>query len=103
MPLFKASKNKLIKIKEKYLQFYIGYRIVDSHINFCSVSFYKEKLRIGILLPDKNLEDPKKWIKKFPKSFNFAKNLKTFNISSEKDIRYAMNLIEQSYEFNKNR
>lgn len=104
--IFQQLKEKTLElgdIKEKYLKLYLSYRIGDSHINFCSVHFYKEKLQIYILLPDKNLEDSKKWIKKVPKSFGWAKNLKYFNIKSEKDIKYAMNLIEQSYEFNKNR
>jgi len=90
-------------IKEKYLRRYIGYSIRDSHINFCNVRFYKQKLEIDILLPDKNLDDPKKWTRKHPASYNWAKNSKRFRITSEKDIYYAINLIEQSYEFNKNR
>jgi len=104
--LFYTLREKLSdleEIKEKYLQFYIGYRIGDGNKNFCSIHFYKKKLEITILVPDKKLEDPKKWTKKFPKSYGFAKNLKSFKIDSEKDIRYTMNLIEQSYEFNKNR
>ena len=104
--LFYELKEKILElgeIKEKFLQFYIGYRIGDSSRNFCSVHFYKEKLEIAILIPDKELDDPKKWAQKFPKSYGFAKNLKIFNIKSEKDIRYAINLIEQSYDFNKKR
>jgi len=104
--IFKVLQEKIFElgdIKEKYLQFYIGYRIGDGSFNFCSIHFYKEKLEIDILIPDDKLNDPKKWAKKYPKSFGFAKNLKSFNIFSEKDIAYAMNLIEQSYEFNKKR
>lgn len=95
--------SELGEIKEKYLQFYIGYRISDGNLNFCAIHFYKAKLELDILIPDKNLHDPKKLTKKAPKSYGWAKNSKTFNIFSEKEIPYAMNLIEQSFEFNKNR
>ncbi len=104
--LFYKMREKIFElgeIKEKYLQFYVGYRNSESSMNFCTIHIHKGKLRIGILIPDKKLEDPKKWGRKFPTSYGFAKNLKTFDISSEKYINYAMNLIEQSYEFNKNR
>jgi predicted transport protein len=104
--LFYALKEEIMdlgEIKENPKQEYVGYRISDGHINFVAVHFYKEKLELTILIPDKNLEDPKKWTRKVPDSFGWAKNLKFLTITSEKDIRYAMNLIEQSYEFNKDR
>ncbi|MDO8632977.1 MAG: DUF5655 domain-containing protein [Candidatus Wildermuthbacteria bacterium] len=104
--IFQMLKEKIMdlgEIKENSKQFYVGYRISDGHINFVAVHFYKEKLDLTILIPDKNLDDPKKWTRKVPKSFGWAKNLKFFTIKSEKDIRYAMSLIEQSYEFNKSR
>jgi len=104
--IFYPLREKILElgeIKEKYLRRYVGYSIGDSHINFCSVRFYKQKLEIDILLPDKNLDDPKKWARKHPASYNWAKNSKRFRVASEKDIFYAMNLIEQSYQFNKNR
>ncbi|OGZ62989.1 MAG: hypothetical protein A2998_01090 [Candidatus Staskawiczbacteria bacterium RIFCSPLOWO2_01_FULL_37_25b] len=104
--LFYALKEKIMdlgEIKEKYLQFYVSYRAGDSYISFCQVHFYKEKLLIAILIEDKKLIDSKKWVKKAPKSYGWAKNCKFFSIKSEKDIKYAIDLIEQSYEFNKNR
>lgn len=104
--LFYALKEKVLElgeINEKYLQFYVGYKINDSYISFCQIHFYKEKLEVAILLPDKKISDPKKWARKVPKSYGWAKNCKFFNIKSEKDISYAMDLIKQSYEFNKNR
>lgn len=104
--LFYSLKEKILElgeINEKYLKFYIGYRIGDGYINFCSVHFYKEKLETPILIPDNKLKDPKKWTRKAPKSFGWAKNLKIFSINSEKDIPYAIELIRQSYEFNKSR
>ncbi len=104
--LYSSLKEKIFElgdVKEIPKQLYVAYRIGDSRINFCSIHFYKEKLEIYILIADKNLDDPRKMSKKVPKSYGWAKNLKVFNITSEKDLRYAMNLIEQSYEFNKNR
>jgi predicted transport protein len=104
--LFSILKDKIMEfgdINEKYLQLYVSYRAGDSYISFCQVHFYKEKLFIAILIEDKKLSDLKKWIKKAPKSYGWAKNCKFFDIKSEKDIPYAMDLIRQSYEFNKNR
>lgn len=104
--LFYLLKEKIFEfgeISEKYLQSYVNYRAGDSYISFCQIHFYKEKLLIAILIADKKLLDPKKWTKKAPKSYGWAKNCKSFNIKSEKDILYAMDLIKQSYEFNKNR
>jgi len=104
--LFFVLKEKILElgeINEKYLQFYVGYKMGDSYISFCQIHFYKEKLEISILIPDKKLSDSKKWARKVPKSYGWAKNSKFFNIKTEKDISYTMNLIEQSYEFNKSR
>jgi len=104
--LFYTLKEKIFEfgeINEKYLQLYVSYKMGDSYISFCQIHFFKEKLEIAILIPDKKLSDPKKWVKKPPKSYGWAKNCKVFPIKSEKDISYAMDLIKQSYEFNKNR
>ncbi len=104
--IFYQLKDKILElgnIKEQLKNDYIAYRVGDSHINFCTIKFYKKKLEVFILVPDKSLEDSKKWIRHYPKSFGWAKNLKSFNLQSEKDIRHAINLVEQSYEFNKNR
>jgi len=104
--IFYNLREKIIElgdIKEKYLQLYVGYNINASHINFCSIHFYKKKIEVFILVSDTKLSDPKRMVKKVPKSYGWAKNLKFFDVFSEKDIPYAMTLIEQSYEFNKNR
>lgn len=94
---------ELGEVTENYKQAYIGYRIGERKINFVSIHFYKEKLELYILIPKNKLLDPKGWGKTIPKSFGWAKNLKKFVIRSEKDVSYAMELIRQSYEFNKNR
>ncbi|MDD5547824.1 MAG: DUF5655 domain-containing protein [Candidatus Pacebacteria bacterium] len=104
--LFYLLKEKILEfgeINEKYLQLYLSYKIGDNYISFCQIHFFKEKLEIAILIPDKKLFDSKGWAKKPPKSYGWAKNCKIFPIRSEKDILYAMELVRQSYEFNKNR
>lgn len=104
--LFTKLRDKIFElgdVKEKYLQFYVGWRAGDSNINFASAHLYKSKIELFILIPDKELKDPKKWITKKPESYGWAKNLKLFKIDSEGELDYAMNLISQSYEFNKNR
>lgn len=90
-------------VTEKYLQFYVAYRIGDRKLNFVSIHFYKEKLDVSILISSNKLEDPKRVSKTIPKSFGWAKNLRVFQIKNEKEIPYAMELIRQSYEFNKSR
>ena len=104
--LFFTLKEKILElgeINEKYLQFYVGYKVKDSYISFCQIHFYKEKLEIAILIPDKKFSDSKKWARKVPKSWGWAKNCKFFDVKSEKDVSYAVDLIGQSYGFNKNR
>lgn len=104
--LFESLREKIFElgdIKEKYLQFYVGYRAGDSYINFTAVHFYKSKLELTILISDEELKDPKGWAKKKPASYGWAKNLKLFDIKSEADLSYAMDLIRQSHEFNKGR
>lgn len=104
--IFNILREKLLElgeVTENYKQFYIGYRIGERKINFVSIHFYKGKLDLYILLPKNKLVDPKKWVRTIPRSYGWAKNLKLFTVKSEKDVPYTMNLIEQSYTFNKNR
>ena len=104
--IFKELKEKILElgnITENCKQGYIGYRVKDRKNNFITIHFYKNKLDLYILIPNNKLNDPKKWAKNIPKSFGWAKNLKFFTISLEKDILYTMELVKQSFEFNKNR
>jgi len=104
--MFFDLRDKILEwgnIEEKINKFYIGYHPVDKYFQFCQIHFFKSKLTIFILLPDKKLIDPKHWVKKSPPSWGWAKNSKYFEISNEKDLPYALELIKQSYEFNKNR
>jgi predicted transport protein len=104
--LFKILQEKILdlgEMSEKYLQLYVGYRILDKKINFVTIHFYKEKLQIYILIPRNKIDDPKKVTETIPKSYGWAKNLRRFNLRSEKEIPYGVELIRQAYEFNKAR
>jgi len=104
--LFRSLQERLLdlgEITEKYLQLYVAYRIPDQKINFVSIHFYKEKLELYILIEADKLSDPRDIAKAVPESYGWAKNLRRFDIRDEKEIPYAMELIRQSYEFNKNR
>lgn len=104
--LFKTMQEKIFdlgEVVEKYLQFYVAFRIPNSRINFVTVHFYKEKLEVYILIAATKISDPKKFSSAVPKSFGWAKNLRKFVIREEKEIPYAIELIRQSYEFNKGR
>jgi|SRR3989338_3495365 len=104
--LFKILQERIFdlgEVAEKYLQFYVAHRIPNSRINFVTIHFYKEKLDVYILVPTAKISDPKKVSRAVPKSFGWAKNLRKFVIREEKEIPYAIELIRQSYEFNKGR
>lgn len=104
--MFFDLRDKILElgdVREKINKFYIGYHPADKYFQFCQVYFFKSKLTLFILLPDKKLVDHKHWVKKSPSSWGWAKNSKYFEISNENDIPYALELIKQSYEFNKNR
>jgi len=90
-------------ITEHPQKFYIGYKVGSGYINFTGIEIYKSKLQASILIPNKKLKDPKKWAKSFPKSYGWAKNLKKLVVKDMKDLPYAMELIEQSYAYNKSR
>lgn len=104
--LFKILQEKVFdlgEVTEKYLQFYVAHRIPNSRINFVTTHFYKKKLDVYILVPTAKINDPRKISRAVPKSFGWAKNLRKFTVREEKEIPYAMDLIRQSYEFNKKR
>jgi predicted transport protein len=104
--LFKILQNKIIdlgEVTERYKQLYVGYRVSSKSINFVTIHFYKEKLEIYILVPKNKIEDPKHIAKVIPESYGWAKNLLRFEVRTEKEVPYAIELMRQSYEFNKNR
>jgi len=105
--LFDELRKRILALAENITEhpqkFYIGYKIDSGYINFTGIEVYKSKLQVSILVPDKKLKDPQKWAKSFPKSYGWAKNLKKFIVKDIKDLPYAMDLIEQSYNYNKGR
>ena len=90
-------------VGEIYRQLYLGYRISDRKLNFVSIHVYKGKLQVYILVPSGRIIDPKKITERIPPSYGWAKNLLRFNIHSEKEIAYGMEMIRQSYDFNRMR
>lgn len=105
--LFDELRKRLLGLAENITEhpqkFYIGYRVAAKYINFTCITIYKSKLGVSILIPDKELKDPKKWAKSYPRSYGWAKNLKGIVIKDMGDLPYAMELIEQSYNYNRSR
>ena len=102
--LFKILQETIFnlgEVAEKYLQYYVAYRIPNSRINFVTIHFNKEMLLVCILVPTAKISEPKKVSKAIPESFELAKNLRKFVISEVKEIPRVIELIRQSYEFNR--
>ena len=83
-------------IKEKPVQNYLGYKL--NWYNFVSVHTYKEKLKIYVR--KKKLEKDKEGkFTKVPVSYEWGKTpLWWIDISSDKDLNYLFDVIEESYE-----
>lgn len=83
------------RVQEKPVSWYIGYKI--RYHNFCSVSVYKEKLRVHTRV-DK-IDDPKGKFKKIPAKWAWGKTAIWYtDISKENEIDYAMMVVRQGYE-----
>jgi predicted transport protein len=83
------------RVQEKPVINYIGYKI--RYQNFCSVHFFKDKIRIEVRCP--RIDDPKNVFKKYPDSYLWGKTpLWYWDIKNEKDIDYAIPIIRQGYE-----
>jgi len=103
--IYHHFRNKIFElgnnINEVATKSYIAYR--NPRINFVTFHVYKTKLRVSLIIDDKNLKDPKKIVRKYPSSYGFAKNLKYFEFNLDSDFDYALGLISQAYEFNSGR
>lgn len=83
------------RVQEKPVTTYIGYKI--RYQNFCSVHFFKDKLKIYVRCNE--IDDPKKVFKKIPDEYKWGKTaLWYWDISTDKDLDYAMTIIRQGYE-----
>jgi len=83
------------RVQEKPVSWYIGYKI--RYHNFCSVSVYREKLRVHTRV-DK-IDDPKGKFKKIPAKWAWGKTTIWYtDISKESEIDYVMMVVRQGYE-----
>ena len=90
--------NEFADIEEKHYKNSIKFLFKGKKKKFCSLySGGRDKIEITIKIPDKNLDDPQKITKEY------VKDRRYFYLTPESDIPYALNLIKQSYEFNKNK
>lgn len=97
--LFQSVRKEIFEIdsrvQEKPVSWYIGYKI--RYHNFCSVSLYKEKIRIHTRV-DK-IDDPKKIFKKIPAKWAWGKTTIWYtDITKESEIDYVMSVVRQGYE-----
>lgn len=84
------------RVQEKPVTGYIGYKI--RYHNFCTVSLYKNKLKIHVRAP--KIDDPKNMFKKVPSKYGWGKTpLWHGDINKESLIDYVMTVIRQGYEF----
>ncbi len=98
--LFKKLQREIFelddRIQEKPVSWYVGYKI--RYQNFCSVKFYKDKLKIYVRVNE--IDDPKKYFKKVPDNYGWGRtHLWYWDIANDKDLDYAMTIIRQSYDF----
>lgn len=80
------------RIQEKPVSWYIGYKI--SYWNFCSISIYKNKLRVYVRIT--KLDDPKKLFKKLPGKWGKTPLWYT-DLTSDKELDYVLGMIRQGY------
>ena len=84
------------RVQAKPVSWYIGYKI--RYHNFCSVSLYKNKIRIHVRAP--KIDDPKSMFKKVPNKYGWGKTpLWHCDISKESEIDYVMTVIRQGYDY----
>lgn len=83
------------RVQEKPVSWYVGYKI--RYHNFCSVSIYKEKLRVYTRV--EKIDDPKGKFRKVPAKWAWGKTTIWYtDISRENEIDYVMTVVRQGYE-----
>lgn len=83
------------RVQEKPVSWYIGYKI--RYHNFCSISIYKEKLRVYTRV--EKIDDPKAKFKKVPAKWAWGKTTIWYtDITQESEIDYVMTIVRQGYE-----
>jgi len=100
--LFFKLRNGILElgedVREKVGGWYIDYRKTST---FASVNPKpkKNRLLIYIKMGDKKILDPQSWTKPVPKSFSYGKINTQFEISELGQLKYAMDLIRQAYDY----
>ena len=83
------------RVQEKPVSWYIGYKI--RYYNFCSVSLYKEKLRIYVR--KLKIDDQKGLFKSVPSKWKWGKTAIWYSdLFNEKGLDYVLGVIKQSYQ-----
>ncbi len=82
------------RIQENAVMSYIAYKI--RYHNFCRLWFYKDYIRIFLIIP--RIDDSKKFLKKVPKNWGWAKNTWYLDLKNDKDIDYVISIIKQAYD-----
>ena len=83
------------RIQAKPVSWYVGYKI--RYANFCSVSIYRDKLRIYVRKG--KIDDPKNMFKKVPTKWKLGKTSVWYtDINSDKDLEYVLSIIKQGYQ-----
>lgn len=106
-----AIHDLYISLKEQILQMYsnlipnpkkvyVGYQVPDNWKNIFNI----QKVRGGILIhfmrsKPKDFDDPKKKIKPYERAREYyGQDISILEVKNEKDIRYAILMIQQAYE-----
>ena len=98
--LFLVLREKILglseSIWEKLHSGYVDYRTIST---FASIHMRKSSLKIFIKMGDRHLLDPENKCYPIPAKWGYG-NLNTqFDIDEESEIEYAMDLINQAYEY----
>lgn len=98
--LFMRLRERILAISdavwEKVGSSYCDYRTITT---FSTVNVQKERLKIFIKMGEKRLNDPRGLSIPIPANWGYG-NLNTqFTISTQGDIDYAMDLIQQAYDY----
>lgn len=102
--LYFLLKDEILKIYPELIsnpkKVYIGFQIADNWRNIFSVN----KIRDGLIMhftrsTPKNFDDPQKKLKLYEKAREYYnQDMTNLEIKNEKDIRYAILMIQQAYD-----
>lgn len=97
---FSELRDKILDISdavwEKVGSTYCDYRTSST---FVSVHVQKNKLKVYIKMGDQKIDDPKGICSDIPKSYGYGLLNTIFHMSKKEDIKYAMKLIMQAYNY----